>query len=93
MLDFDRLVRRQHEIAEASWVVDGSPAGFFWHFWDAHPWSRQRAFWRYLVSTPAWLLDDSAFRVIQRRMRIEWLSALVIFIGWLVALVLTSAPG
>jgi hypothetical protein len=78
---FDRLVRRQYEIAREAWEADDQPTGFGWLpprdpdmlFWvkesGMRSWARDRAFRRWMFSSPPWILADPEARRLQTRLR------------------------
>jgi len=78
---FDRLVRRQYEIAREAWEADDQPTGFAWlpprdpdmAFWVRETgmrfWARARAVRRWTFSSPPWILRDPEARRLQTRLR------------------------
>jgi hypothetical protein len=69
---YERLVKRQYEVARDTWEADGRPPGFMW----APPgtstmrsWTRGKVMSRWILSTPAWINHDVIASSLQRRMR------------------------
>ena len=86
---YDRLIRRQYEIAREQWERDGRPVGMFWAPPETpvRSWARGKAMFRLLVSTPGWIADDDASTRLQRTLRVLWLMGLAAWV-WLAALLI-----
>ncbi|MDZ4180127.1 MAG: hypothetical protein U1E29_12990, partial [Coriobacteriia bacterium] len=85
LASFERLVKRQHEVAHEQWVTDGRPPGFLWAGEESsifNVWSRERAEIRVLFTTPRWIADDPTSRALRHRMRVSWIIALASWAAW-----------
>jgi hypothetical protein len=73
-IEFDRLVRVEHQFYREAWESDGSPCGFFWGAPGSFPFagyfSRNRAAFRWLFRTPAWVATSPEHSQLLRRFRI-----------------------
>jgi hypothetical protein len=84
---YDRLVKREYKVANDSWENDERPPGFF----SAPPgtsmmrgWTtRNKLYFQWIFTTPAWIADDSVARRLQIQLRLCWMIGLV---AWLCAL-------
>jgi hypothetical protein len=72
MYVYEKLVKRQYEIAREAWEADDQPPGFAW----APPgnsttrsWVRSRAMWHLTWSSPEWIRSDLEAGRMQRRLR------------------------
>jgi hypothetical protein len=90
---YERLVKRQYEVARDAWEADGRPPGFAWAppgTSTTRSWTRGKAMSRWIRSTPAWIEQDAIALSLQRRMRPLWFIgvgawlwiALVTVLGW-----------
>lgn len=89
---YDRLVRKQYEIARDAWELDGKPPGFAWLPLEASPirsWARSKAYFRLLVETPSWISQDARAVALQKLFRLFWFTAAG---AWLWILSLTLLP-
>jgi hypothetical protein len=84
---YERLVKRQYQVAREVWEADGRPPGFGW----APPgtsvmrsWTRGKVMGRWIQSTPPWIRQDPTALALQRRMRLAWLIGIVAWL-WMVA--------
>ena len=89
---YERLVKREYQVAREAWETDGRPPGFVW----APPgtsvlrsWTRGIAYFRWIAETPSWIRQDETARTLQRRLRMLWLTASV---AWLWAVILALLP-
>jgi hypothetical protein len=80
---YERLVKRQYEIARYAWEADDRPPGFAW----APPgtsvmrsWTRGKAMWCWTWLTPPWIRADPSARALQGYLRALSAAALL---GWL----------
>jgi hypothetical protein len=90
---YERLVKRQYEIAREAWRADGGPPGFFWAPAGTsvmRSWTRGSALMRWLWSSPSWLTLDKQAQGLQLALRVSgtigvlawvWL-AVVLFAQW-----------
>jgi hypothetical protein len=86
---YERLVKRQYEIARDAWEADGRPPGVFWAPAGTsvmRSWTRGGALTRWLWSSPSWVTADKKARELQRALRIAgavgllaWLWLAVVF--------------
>jgi hypothetical protein len=82
---YERLVRRQYKV---SWEADGRPPGFLWSPPESsvmRSWTRGKVYFRWIVSTPAWIAHDNFAYRLQQLLRILWLIAVGAW-AWLVAI-------
>lgn len=74
LVEFDRLVRVEHQFHRVAWESDGSPCGFFWWAPGSFPFAgyfaRNRAAFTWLFSTPAWIATSPEHSRLLRRFRI-----------------------
>ncbi len=90
---YDRLVRRQYDVARDAWERDGKPPGFAWWPREASPmrsWPRTKAAFRLLVETPAWIGHDDRARTLHRQFRRLWLASAAAWL-WFVTLIIAGA--
>lgn len=87
---YERLVKREYEVAREAWEADGRPPGFAW----APPgtsvmrsWTRGAAYFRWIAQTPPWIREDAIARTLQRRLRLLWFTACAAWL-WLAILML-----
>jgi hypothetical protein len=89
---YERLVKRQYEIARDAWEAEDRPPGFVW----APPgsstmrsWTRGKAMWRWTWSTPPWIRTDPTAHILQGYLRTLWASAMLAWV-WGVTLMLAG---
>jgi hypothetical protein len=74
LIEFDRLVRAEHQLHRAAWESDGSPCGFFWWPPDSFPFAgyfaRTRVAFAWLFQTPPWVSLSSEHIQLLRRFRV-----------------------
>jgi hypothetical protein len=87
---YERLVKRQYQVAREVWEADGRPPGFAW----APPgtsvmrsWTRGKAYFRWIAETPSWIREDDIARTLQRQLRVLWLTGCASWL-WLMILML-----
>ena len=81
---YERLIRRQFEVAHDSWEADGCPPGFVWSAPGTsvmRSWTREKAMHRLLFGRPPWTIDDPVARQLHGRFRAF---SLVCLVAWVV---------
>src|SRR4051812_37894826 len=73
-IEFDRLVRAEHQLHRAAWESDGSPCGFFWWPPGSFPFegyfARTRVAFAWLFRTPSWVPPSPEHILLLRRFRV-----------------------
>ena len=86
---YERLVKRQYEVARDAWEEDGRPPGFVWAPSGTSvklSWSRNVAYFRWLFVTPQWIRQDMRATSLQRQFRGIAVAELALML-WIIALV------